>query len=99
MDRWPSSSTTSPSASEIGLHVILARRVSGMSRALTSDPLLTRIRDLGTAGLILSGDAREGILLGTERAAQRPPGRGLLIRRRQPAVLIQVAMDAGLVTA
>jgi S-DNA-T family DNA segregation ATPase FtsK/SpoIIIE len=85
-----------PQAREIGLHVILARRVSGMSRALTSDPLLTRIRDLGTAGLILSGDAREGILLGTERAALRPPGRGMLIRRRQPPVLIQVATATGL---
>ena len=85
-----------PQAREIGLHIILARRVSGMSRALTSDPLLTRIRDLGTAGLILSGDAREGVLLGSERAAPRPPGRGMLIRRRQPPVLIQVATATGL---
>lgn len=80
-----------PQAREVGLHVILARRVAGMSRALTSDPLLTRVRDLGTAGLILSGDPREGALLGTERAALRPPGRGLLVRRREPSVLIQVA--------
>ncbi len=84
-----------PQAREVGLHVILARRVAGMSRALTSDPLLNRVRDLGTTGLILSGDSREGILLDTERAAQRPPGRGVLVRRRQPPVLIQVATTEG----
>jgi S-DNA-T family DNA segregation ATPase FtsK/SpoIIIE len=81
-----------PHAKQIGLHVILARRVGGWTRTLTSDPLLTRIRELGTAGLILSGDPREGILLDTERAAQRPPGRGVLLRRRRPPVLIQVAV-------
>jgi DNA segregation ATPase FtsK/SpoIIIE, S-DNA-T family len=78
-------------AREIGLHIILARRVAGVSRALTSDPLLTRVRDLGATGLILSGDPREGILLGSERATLCPPGRGTLIRRREPSVLIQVA--------
>jgi S-DNA-T family DNA segregation ATPase FtsK/SpoIIIE len=80
-----------PQARETGLHVILARRVAGMSRAITADPLMARIRDLGTTGLILSGDPREGVLLGTERATARAPGRGMLLRRREPPVLIQVA--------
>lgn len=80
-----------PQAREIGLHIVLARRVAGMSRAAT-DPVLSRIRDLGTTGLVLSGDPREGVLLGTERALLRPPGRGSLVRRSQPSALIQVAI-------
>ncbi len=80
-----------PHARETGLHIILARRVSGWTRAMTSDQLLARIRDLGTTGLILSGDPREGALLGAERATMRKPGRGVLVRRREPAVLVQVA--------
>jgi S-DNA-T family DNA segregation ATPase FtsK/SpoIIIE len=82
-----------PQSREIGLHVILARRVSGMARVLASDALLSRIRDLGTSGLVLSGDPREGVLLGSERAAERPPGRGVLVRRREPSVLVQVALS------
>jgi DNA segregation ATPase FtsK/SpoIIIE, S-DNA-T family len=79
-----------PQAREIGLHIVLARRVAGMSRAAT-DPVLSRIRDLGTTGLLLSGDPREGVLLGSERAVVRPPGRGALVRRSQPTAVIQIA--------
>jgi S-DNA-T family DNA segregation ATPase FtsK/SpoIIIE len=82
-----------PQAREIGLHVLLARRVSGMSRVTVADQLLTRIRDLGTSGIVLSGDPREGIVLGGERAAIRPPGRGTLIRRSHPSVLVQAAIS------
>jgi len=81
-----------PHAGEVGLHIVAARRVAGLTRASMSDPVLSRIRDLGTVGLVLSGDPREGVLLGGERAAERPPGRGALIRRGQPAELIQVAL-------
>jgi DNA segregation ATPase FtsK/SpoIIIE, S-DNA-T family len=79
-----------PQAREIGLHIVAARRVAGMSRSV-NDPVLSRIRDLGTIGLLLSGDPREGVLLGGERAIVRPPGRGALIRRSHPPTLIQVA--------
>ncbi|MFG1610437.1 type VII secretion protein EccCb [Actinoplanes sp. NPDC049265] len=79
-----------PQAREIGLHIILARRVAGAARTL-SDPLATRIRDMGTSGIVLSGDHREGVVLGDERAAQRPPGRGVLVERGSPGRLIQVA--------
>jgi S-DNA-T family DNA segregation ATPase FtsK/SpoIIIE len=79
-----------PQAREIGLHVVLARRVAGLSRTMT-DPLITRIRDMGCGGLVLSGDHREGVVLGEERAMQRPPGRGVLVQRSRPNRLIQVA--------
>ncbi|MCI4061399.1 type VII secretion protein EccCa [Micromonospora sp. R77] len=81
-----------PQAREVGLHLVLARRVAGMVRSGMSDTLTTRIRDMGCGGLILSGDPKEGIVLGDERAAQRPPGRGVLVRRGQPNRLIQTAL-------
>jgi S-DNA-T family DNA segregation ATPase FtsK/SpoIIIE len=71
--------------------VVLARRVSGLGRSF-GDQLLSRIQELGCAGLVLSGDHREGTVLGDERAASRPPGQGVLVRRGQPGALIQVAV-------
>ncbi|MEV5753962.1 type VII secretion protein EccCa [Actinoallomurus sp. NPDC052308] len=78
---------------ELGFHVMLARRVGGAARSLMSDPLLGRLREFGTDGLILSGDPREGALLGDHRATQRVPGRGVLVRRRQEPILIHTAVD------
>ena len=80
-----------PQAREIGLHMVLARRVTGSSRSV-SDHVVNRIKDLGGNGLILSGDHREGVILGDLRAAQRPPGRGVLVNRNKPNRLIQVAL-------
>jgi DNA segregation ATPase FtsK/SpoIIIE, S-DNA-T family len=81
-----------PHAREIGLHVVLARRVRGISRGF-GDRLFQRIQELGCAGLVLSGDRKEGPVLGDERAAERPPGRGVLVRRSRAGALIQVAMS------
>ncbi|MDN3354938.1 type VII secretion protein EccCa [Actinomadura sp. DC4] len=78
---------------ELGFHIVLARRVGGASRALMADPLLGRLREFGADGLILSGDHREGVLVGDQRAAQRVPGRGVLVRRRQDPELIHTALD------
>lgn len=75
---------------DLGLHVIVARRVGGMSRA-GFEPVLGRLRELRQPGLIMSGDASEGPLLATSRAAVQPPGRGLLVRRKQRPVLVQTA--------
>jgi S-DNA-T family DNA segregation ATPase FtsK/SpoIIIE len=81
-----------PQAREIGLHIVLARRVAGLSRSLMSEPLFTQVKELGADGLVLSGDPREGVILGDQRAAQRVPGRGMLVRRKHPEALIQVAV-------
>jgi DNA segregation ATPase FtsK/SpoIIIE, S-DNA-T family len=83
-----------PYAREVGLHVVLARRVTGLGRVF-GDQIVDRIQELGCAGLVLSGDRKEGPVLGDERAAQRPPGRGVLVRRGQPGALIQVALAGG----
>ncbi|WP_306204569.1 type VII secretion protein EccCa [Actinoplanes sp. RD1] len=81
-----------PQAREVGLHLVLARRVAGLIRSGMSDTLTARIRDMGCGGVILSGDPKEGVVLGDERAAQRPPGRGTLVRRGRPGQLIQIAL-------
>jgi len=73
---------------DLGFHLILARRVGGAMRALV-EPVLGRVRELGTGGLLFSGDRQEGPILGPHRAQELPPGRGLLLRRRQAATLVQ----------
>ncbi len=75
---------------DLGFHLILARRVAGAQRALF-EPVLQQVKELGSSGLILSGDRGEGPLLGTTRAAAFPPGRGLLVRRKEQPVRVQVA--------
>ena len=75
---------------DLGLHLVIARRVAGSSRAMF-EPVLQRVKELGSAGILLSGDRQEGPILGPHRASEQPPGRGLLVRRKQAAALIQVA--------
>jgi S-DNA-T family DNA segregation ATPase FtsK/SpoIIIE len=77
-------------AKDVGLHLILARRTGGAGRALF-EPLLQRLRELGSAGVVLSGDRDEGPLVGTVRPGVQPPGRGYLVTRREGARLIQFA--------
>jgi S-DNA-T family DNA segregation ATPase FtsK/SpoIIIE len=78
---------------ELGFHLVLARRVGGVSRSLMTDPIISRLRELGSPGMVLSGDHREGVLLGDQRAAQRPPGRGVLVRRGKPVEVVQTVLD------
>jgi S-DNA-T family DNA segregation ATPase FtsK/SpoIIIE len=77
-------------ARDIGLHVVLARRVGGLQRALY-EPFLQRLKDLSTPGLILSGSRDEGPVIGPYRASEQPPGRGLLVGRTLRVQLVQVA--------
>ncbi|OLE23629.1 MAG: type VII secretion protein EccC [Actinobacteria bacterium 13_1_20CM_3_71_11] len=77
-------------ARDIGLHLVLTRRSGGAGRALY-EPVIQRLRELSSPGLVLSGDRDEGALLGTVRPAPLPPGRGWLVTRRDGARLIQLA--------
>jgi S-DNA-T family DNA segregation ATPase FtsK/SpoIIIE len=79
-----------PYAKDLGLHVVVARRSGGAARAMF-DPVLARMRDLGCMGLMMSATPEDGVLLGTVRPSQLPPGRGTLVTRAQPEQLIQVA--------
>jgi DNA segregation ATPase FtsK/SpoIIIE, S-DNA-T family len=77
-------------ARDIGLHVILARRSGGAGRSLY-EPVTMTIRELGSTGIVMSGEREEGPLLGNVRPSAQPPGRGWLITRRGGARLIQLA--------
>jgi S-DNA-T family DNA segregation ATPase FtsK/SpoIIIE len=79
-----------PHARDVGLHLVVARRSGGAARAMF-DPVLTRLRDLGAMGLMMSAAPEEGVLLGSVRPSVLPPGRGTLITRGRPDELVQVA--------
>jgi S-DNA-T family DNA segregation ATPase FtsK/SpoIIIE len=75
---------------DLGLHVVVTRRAGGAGRAIY-EPFLTRLRDVGSPGLMLSGDKSEGPLLGGLKGEPLPPGRGRLTGRRGGPVLVQLA--------
>jgi len=75
---------------DVGLHVLLARPVSGAARS-AFEPFYQRVRETGCPGLIMSGDPREGPLLGGRTATPQPPGRGHFVTRHARSGLIQVA--------
>lgn len=76
---------------EVGFHMIIARRVSGVSRS-SFEPVLQRLREMASPTLILSGDPQEGVLAGTQKAALLPTGRGFFVRRNQRTMLVQTAL-------
>jgi S-DNA-T family DNA segregation ATPase FtsK/SpoIIIE len=74
----------------VGLHVVLTCAAVGAARA-AFDPFLRRLHELGSPGLLMSGDPRQGPLLGGHAAVPLPPGRGLLVPRQGASGLVQVA--------
>jgi S-DNA-T family DNA segregation ATPase FtsK/SpoIIIE len=80
-----------PQARDIGLHLFVARRVGGAARAMY-EPVLQRLRELDSPGLLMSGNREEGQLLGNLKPSPQPPGRGHLVRRRDGIQLIQTAL-------
>jgi len=79
-----------PQAKDVGLHLVICRRSGGAARALY-EPVIQRLRDLGSPGLVGSGNRDEGALLGTAKPAALPPGRGFLVGRRYGTQLVQIA--------
>lgn len=78
-----------PHAKDLGLHVVVARRSAGAARALF-DPFLARLRELGSAGLMMSAGPEEGVLLGSTRPVPLPPGRATLSVRGSPDERVQL---------
>ena len=79
-----------PQARDVGLHLVLTRRSGGASRALY-EPIIQRLRELSSPGLVMSGDKEEGALIGNVRPGPLPPGRGRLVTRKEGVRLIQLA--------
>jgi len=80
-----------PQARDIGLHVVLARSAGGAGRSMF-DPLIQRIREMASPGLIMSGSKDEGTLLGNVKPQKLPAGRGYLTDRRAGTRLVQTAL-------
>lgn len=79
-----------PQAKDVGLHVVVARRSGGAGRALF-DPLLGRLRELATPGLVMNGSPDEGALIENVKPSTQPAGRGTLVDRRRGARRLQLA--------
>lgn len=79
-----------PQAKDVGLHLVLVRRSGGAGRALY-EPVMQRLRELSSPGVMLSGSKDEGVLLGDVKPMTQPPGRGHLVNRRTGSELIQLA--------
>ncbi|MFH5206652.1 type VII secretion protein EccCa [Antrihabitans sp. NCIMB 15449] len=69
-----------PLAKDLGFHLVIARRSGGAARALY-EPVIARMRDVSTGGLVMSGSRDEGNLIGAVRPSEMPPGRGTLVTR------------------
>lgn len=78
-----------PQARDIGLRVVVARRIGGASRAMM-DPIIGRLKDLSCNGLVMSGTKDEGALFGY-KAQLMPPGRGMLMSRTMKSDVIQLS--------
>ncbi|HYF73130.1 MAG TPA: type VII secretion protein EccCb, partial [Nocardioides sp.] len=79
-----------PQAHDVGLHLVVARRSGGASRALY-EPVIQSLRDLAAPGLLLSGSPEEGPLVGHHRPQPAAPGRGRLVTRDRGAEVVQIA--------
>lgn len=77
-------------ARDTGLHVAIARRSGGASRALY-EPVLQSMRDLAMPGLLLAGSPDEGPLIGSLKPMPGPAGRGRLVTRDRGTETVQVA--------
>ena len=79
-----------PQARDIGLHLILARSAGGAGRAMF-EPVVQRLREMGTPTLLMSANKDEGQLFGIKPQAL-PAGRGYLVARRGAPRLVQTAL-------
>jgi S-DNA-T family DNA segregation ATPase FtsK/SpoIIIE len=76
-------------ASDLGLHVIMTRRTGGAGRA-AYDPIIQRMTDLGTTGILLSGNPEEGQLIGKVKAMPAVPGRAQIVSRDRGLISAQL---------
>ncbi len=81
-----------PQGRDLGLHLVIARRTGGLGRAIF-EPLLQRLGDVSTPGLMFSGDRMEGRVLNNIAPAALPEGRALYVPRGGGASQVQVALD------
>ena len=79
-----------PQAADIGLHVIITRRMGGASRA-TYEKVLQMMNDLAVTGILLSGNPSEGAIINGVKPKRAVPGRAQVIHRDLGVVAAQLA--------
>lgn len=79
-----------PQSSDIGLHIIVARRSAGAGRA-GYESFLQALRESGANSLLLSGEKQEGQIWPGVKMKQFPPGRAQWIDRSGIPRVIQLA--------
>ena len=79
-----------PQASDIGLHVVLTRRMGGAARA-TFEKVLQMMGDLAVTGILLSGNPSEGAIINGVKPRRAIPGRAQVIHRDLGVVSAQMA--------
>ncbi|MET9488671.1 type VII secretion protein EccCa [Nocardia sp. NPDC006630] len=84
-----------PQARDIGMHVIVTRRMGGVSRALY-DGVLGAMKNMTVDALLMSGPRDEGKVIGDVRPMKLPPGRGILASRVRGQEMVQIADLPGL---
>lgn len=67
-----------PRADEVGLHVIVSRRINEWAKAVYT-PMISALKQALAPGLVMSGDRIEGVILGNEFAKEQPAGRGVYV--------------------
>ncbi|MEU3516886.1 type VII secretion protein EccCa [Streptomyces sp. NPDC006654] len=75
---------------ELGVHLVVARSAAGASRGL-NDPLLRRLQEVNSPGVLLSCPPSEGYVFGNVKGRNLIPGRGQRIARRK-SVEMQTAV-------
>lgn len=65
-------------ASELGLHVIVARRIDNWARG-ENTPLIAELKQALSPGLVMSGPRDQGTILGNTFAADQVAGRGIYV--------------------
>ena len=79
-----------PQASDIGLHVVITRRMGGAARA-TFEKVLQMMGDLAVTGILLSGNPSEGAIINGVKPRRAIPGRAQVIHRDLGVVSAQLA--------
>ncbi|WP_026460184.1 type VII secretion protein EccC [Schaalia suimastitidis] len=76
-------------ASDIGLHLVTARRSGGAGRTLY-EPVVQTLGELGATCILLSGDPVEGAIAGGVKPMKLPPGRAQIVSRDNGKFMAQM---------
>jgi len=79
-----------PQSRDLGFHLVVVRRSGGAGRAI-HEPVPQRMKEVGCAGLLMSGERQEGQLWPQAYLSVQPPGRGYLVRKNRRPTLVQLA--------